>query len=145
MLKKINLKVLIPDIIIIIAIVVCSVLLRSNYYFENLALYGTPICAVDKHAYTTDKCPECGGDIIYNGQFVKRYVEDYDNATDTEQYTTVMFDEYYEDYDTYKSDLNSCLGLSIGTLSLIGIFIVLNVIFLVIHFVRKKKAKIRGN
>jgi ABC-type sugar transport system permease subunit len=93
--------------------IVFAVLTCNNYYFENFALCGAPICAVDKHAYTTNKCPECGGDIMSNGQFVKRYVIDYENDLDTEQYTTVMLKDYYDSWEDFKNDYNTVMVYAI--------------------------------
>jgi Sec7-like guanine-nucleotide exchange factor len=128
------------DLCIVLGMVLIVVALYHNTWFDKLAYCSRPVCLTDKHEFTSNKCSECKKKFKTNAVFVKKYIEDYDNALDDEQYTYINASKYYKNYNAYLKDYSRGMIYCMALLSVFVTFVIFNIILAVQNH-RGNKAK----
>ena len=84
--------------------------LSKSVYHQELTRYGVPICNIDRHRFDGDTCESCGNSVQKSGVFYSvdvavenPYGLDYERS----------FKDYYESWDAFKLDYDSCLSSSV--------------------------------
>lgn len=111
--------------------------LAKSTYFENLIMYGQPICSMDRHRFESDTCGTCEATIQSSGVFFSKEVAMMSPYGDDYQ---LKFSDYYESYDQFRVDYDMCMVDAVG---FIGVLIMLIAGYIVIHIYTKKKGGLR--
>lgn len=111
--------------------------LAKSTYFENLVMYGQPICSMDRHRFESEKCETCEADIMSRGVFFSKEVAMMSPYGDDYQ---LRFSDYYESYEQFQADYEACMVNAVG---MFGVIVMLIVGYIVIHVYSKKKGGLK--
>lgn len=130
----------IPAVVgLVILLIIGGILSGSVYYRSNLMRYGHPICNIDRHQFESEECEACGRSIKSVGVFYSMAVALENPFSEDHE---LRFTDFYETYEDFESDWNTCVVYGIVGVVLI-ILEVCWYVFLFFVAGKNKKARLR--
>ena len=99
--------------VFLVSSIILMICLRNNYFFENLGHFKQPVCKFDFKVFEGETCEICERSILDSGVFEKPS-SGYTYEIAKDKPDRAIFQDYYNNYETYQSERMTAFFLSLG-------------------------------